>query len=787
MTDTPGPRARRRAAQATASDSPRTSSAGSGRSGGGSGRPGGGGSGRSGGPRRPAGGNGRRQHGLAYKIVTRTMLGLFSLFVLGLVALFVVYQRTDIPKANAEAQQQQSILYYDDGKTELARFNSTTRESVTIDKIPDHVQHAFLSAEDRDFYNNRGISPTGIVRAFWTNLRGGSKAGGSTITQQYVKNYFLTQDRTVTRKFKEVMISLKIDQKMSKDQILADYLNTIYFGRGAYGIQAASKAYFNKDVSQLNTSEGAFLASIVNSPNRLDPARGPASAKLVNQRMVYVLDGMVKKGWLPESELSKQNFPIVQPRKEKSTIPGPLGYVREQVRDELVEKIGLSDTDVDKGGLKITTTINKQSQDAAVRAVQDHMPEGSKDLHAGLVAQRPGTGEVVAMYGGSDPTKERDNATGQLMQGASNFKVFGLIGGLQDGMTLDKTYEGKSPMKFKQYITEKNPKGEVTNFGDKSWGRITLRKATAFSVNTVFLQLNKDIGPARTAAVAEAAGIPEDRLTAANGDTSISNILGTPSVHVIDMATAYNTINAQGVRADAHFIKKITSTTGSYTYAAKPKTSKAFDKDVALNAINAMQGVVKEGSAKTALEGFDRDAAGKTGTSNGNMALWFSGFTPQLTTSVGMFKSSDGGRTIQQLTGPEGDGLTGGKYPAEIWKAFMEAALQGQPAPKFPLPPGMKPTFTPTRTETPSPTSTEEESTPSPTEEETSDEPKETETSTPEPTRTRTSTPEPTRTRTEEPRPTKTRTQTEPPPDPTTDEPSPTSSKTKGGPNWPLP
>ncbi|MDF8263848.1 transglycosylase domain-containing protein [Luteipulveratus flavus] len=761
MTDTPGPRARRRVERMD-DDRPRPdgfagNGNGNGRgSGSGPGRGSGSGGNGSGGSRpagRPGGaGGGRRSRGLAYKIVTRTLLALFGLLVLGVIALFVIYQRTDIPKPNADATKQQSILYYDDGKTELARFNSTNRESVPIEQVPAHVRNAFLSAEDRDFYSNRGISPTGIVRAFWTNLRGGSKAGGSTITQQYVKNYFLTQDRTVSRKFKEVMISLKIDQRMSKDQILGDYLNTIYFGRGAYGVQAASKAYFGKDVSQLNPSEGAFLASIVNSPNRLDPSNGKNSEARVNARMVYVLGGMVDKGWLSQEQYAQARFPVVQPRK-KQTIPGPLGYVRDQVREELTAKIGLSDVDVDKGGLKITTTINKASQEAAVKAVEQHMPSQSTSLHVGLVAQRPGTGEVVAMYGGRDPLNEADNATYQVMQGASNFKVFGLIGGLQDGMTLDKTYDGDSPMKFKQYVTEANPKGEVTNFAGKPWGKITLRKATANSVNTVFLQLNQDIGPKKTAAVAEAAGIPDTLVRANNGETSLSNILGTPSVHVIDMATAYNTINNQGVRADAHFIKSVSSTTGGYSYTAKPKTARAFDKNVALTAVNAMEGVVKNGSAKNALKGFDRAAAGKTGTANENKSVWFSGFTPQLTTSVGMFQTAPGKSAPVQMTGPEGDPATGGKYPTAIWRAFMEAALQGQPPTAFPLPDGM------TAPPTDEPTST------APTEEPTATPGPETPTSTPEPTRTS----EPTRTRTQEPSPTRTRTK----------EPSPTRTRTK--------
>ncbi|AKU18579.1 hypothetical protein VV02_02595 [Luteipulveratus mongoliensis] len=709
---------------------------------------------------------------MAFKIVTRTLLGLFTLFVFGVIALFVIYQRTDIPQPNADAQKQQSVLYYDDGKTELARFNGTTRQSVPVTQIPDHVQKAFLSAEDRDFYKNKGVSPTGIVRAFWTNLRGGSKAGGSTITQQYVKNYFLTQDKTVTRKFKEVMISLKIDQKMSKDQILGDYLNTIYFGRGAYGIQAASKAYFNKDVSQLSVSEGAFLASVVNSPNRLDPANGQAAIDRVNPRMVYVLDGMVEKGWLSQEVRNQQRLPNFQPRKKRS-IPGPIGYIRDLVESELKNKLQLSDVDLDKGGLRITTTINKKSEDAAIKAVEQNLPEDSANLHTGLVAQKPGDGAVVALYGGRDSLKEANNATFQVMQGASNFKVFGLIGALQDGMTLDKTYEGNSPMRFKQYITPTNPKGNVTNFGGVDWHRVSLRKATAKSINTVFLQVNEDIGPTKTAAVAQAAGIPKTAF-AQGQDKVLSNVLGTPSVHVIDMATAYNTINAQGVKSDPYYIKSISSASG-YSYSAKPKTSRAFDKDVALNAINAMEGVVTDGSATPTLKGFDRPAAGKTGTSNENKSIWFSGFTPQLTTSVGMYKTAPGGTGAIQMKGEEGDPVTGSKYPTQIWRAFMEAALEGQPAPKFPEPPGMSNTFTGTSEPTHDPTNEPA--------------PPNTPTNTPPPDTESTEPPSSTTTESRTTKPTKTHkpTKTEPPPSSTRPGGGGTSTRPGGGGTFPFP
>ncbi|YAL83245.1 transglycosylase domain-containing protein [Dermacoccaceae bacterium W4C1] len=734
---------------------------------------------------------GKKQRSLLFVVLTRAFLGLFLLGVAGVVALFVIYQRTEIPQPNAEATKQQSIIYYDDGKTELARFNNTTREDVKISQVPEHVRYAFLSAEDRSFYDNQGVSPTGIGRALWSNLTGGQMQGGSTITQQYVKNYFLSQDRTISRKLNEVMIAVKLDNQKSKDEILTDYLNTIYFGRNAYGIQAASKAYFNKDVSKLTVDEGAFLASIINSPSRLDPANGADAKERVNRRMSYVINGMVSEGWLTQSQADAAKMPTVQAR-QKQTIPGPNGYIRDLVQTELTSKMGLTQQDIDLGGLRITTTINKKSQDAAIKAVNNEMsgmPEAST-LHAGLVAQKPNDGAVVAIYGGRDPATEASNATYQRLQAASGFKTFGLIGALQDGMTLRTTFNGQSGQKFPGY-----PARGATNFGNQNWGTVSLQKATQFSINTAFLNVNEEITPAKTRSVAEEAGIPAKYLN----KPTLANILGTDSVRVLDMATAYNTVAGEGVRSTPYFVKSATSTIGDYKYTVKKQTKRVFAEDVALNARAALETVVEGGSGEEAKQ-LDRPAAGKTGTASANTAVWFNGFTPQLTASVGMFKSSDGGKTMESMTDATGSPLTGSKYPTQIWTAFMKAALQGQKVEQFPKVPALKGTKTPSASSTPTSRSSSNSSSSSTPTSETSTSTSETSTSTSEtPSSTSTSTtesssstptsepetsePEPTRT-TQTPRPTRT---SEPPaPTRTTQTPRPTQTDDGDGddPGW---
>lgn len=610
------------------------------------------------------------------------MLGFVILGLLGFAALVFVYMRTEIPQPNADAAKQVSIVYYNDGKTELDRFSSVNREDVELAKVPLHVQRAFLAAEDRKFYTNNGVSATGIVRAFWTNLRGGQQQGGSTITQQYVKNYFLTQDRTVSRKLKEVMISIKIDRKYTKDEILKNYLNNIFFGRNSYGIQSASTVYFDKDVSKLTPAEGAFLASVINAPGIYDPANGERAKAAVRGRMDYVLNGMVDMGWMTQQAKDQIRFPAVQPRKAPTYGSGPTGYITASVRNELKSTLKLSDEDIDRGGLRITTTIDKNAQDAAVRAVEDNVPAVSSiPLRAGLVSQKP-DGSVVAMYGGKDYRKNNYNsATQAAPQGGSSYKAFGLVGALENGYSLNSRFDGNSPVKLPGL-----DKPLQNNLG-VSYGSVDLSFMMKKSVNTAFLRLNMEMGPAKTRAAAIKAGIPQTSPGLADDTT---NILGTASTRVIDMARAYSTISSEGKRATPYFISKVASVTGDYSYAAEPKTEQTIDKDVAADVVNAMAGVNEAGgTGYPSLQGagFTRPSGGKTGTTDEFKAAWYSGFTPnQLTTSVGMY-AGDGTDSLREAAGAE---FYGGAVPATIWAEYMNAALKGQPVAKLPEPGNVK-------------------------------------------------------------------------------------------------
>ena len=614
------------------------------------------------------------------------------LFVLGVIGVFIAYNKITIPAANQIANRQVSIVYYSDGKTEMDRISSQdgNRESVKLAQVPKAVQEAHIAAEDRTFYANNGISVGGILRAVKTSVTGETQVGGSTITQQYVKNYFLTQDRTVSRKAREILLAVKIDGQRSKSQILEDYLNTIYYGRGAYGIQSGAKAYFGKDVSKLTVQEGAVLAAIINAPSLYDPANGPRAEANLKQRVGYVLDGMVSEGWLSQAERAKDGaLPKILPYKPNQYSAGPNGFITAQVKRELIAN-GLTEQDIDQGGLRITTTIDKRAQNAAIAAMQGNLP---KKVQGGLVAIKPGDGAVLAMYGGADYRKSQFNsATQAIMQGASNFKPFAVLAAVRDGVSTKTKFDGNQPQDIAGTT--------ITNFGDRSYGMVDMRRMIGRSINTAFVNLNNTITPKLTRQAAIDAGIPE---RTPGLDTTLTNVLGTASPHVIDMATAYSTIAGQGVRSKPYFVRKVTSTTSDFTYQAKPQTQRAFDKDVTADVTDAMTYTVKDGGTATKLQRLNRPIAGKTGTSSYAKSIWFSGFVPQLAVSIGMYKPDANGNP-QQLTSAEDTNLTGGTVPADVFYDFMKVVLQGVPVQDFPPRAGVGDDKVPTPTTTFTPT-----------------------------------------------------------------------------------
>ena len=600
------------------------------------------------------------------------------------------YAVTDVPQPSAFSTQQALQLLYSDGSP-MARFG-TNRVLVPLDKVSPAAQHAVLAAEDRDFYSEPGISPKGIARAMFSNVKGGGvEQGGSTITQQYAKNAFLTQERTFSRKIKEVFIALKMSRTVSKDQILEDYLNTIYFGRGAFGIEAAADTYFHVHASQLTAGQAAVLASSIRSPAGYDPERHPQRAK---DRWAYVLDGMVKKGWLTQEQRASASYPKVLPRASVGTLAGDLDHVRDQVVADL-EKHGFAEDTIAAGGLVVTTTIDKRAQYAARQAMLAGLPKSkSADAPVGaLVAIQPGTGRVVAYYGGSTPGGLDYADSGKGVEPGSSMKPYVLAAALENGKTLADTYDGHSP----QDVCGDQVRNDA---GDPPFGRIDLATALAHSVNTVYTRLACEIGPKKVVELAHKAGI----TTPLDGEGSISQQVALGSggyeVRPLDHANGYATFAAQGVHAAPYFVIQVKDRHGNVVYKAKDRTNRAFAQDVAADATFAMQKVVTDGTGTRAkIPG--RPTAGKTGTTQDNKNVWFCGFTPQLATAVWVGRPS--GRSL-------GASGYGGTIAAPIFQDFMTAALKDKPVLQFPKASGATPTATPTvtatATSTPSPTST---------------------------------------------------------------------------------
>ena len=592
--------------------------------------------------------------------------------------LFVLaYFTVSIPNVNDFVNTQATIIQYSNG-SEIGRIGAQNRTIVPLAKMPWNLRHAVLAAEDRNFYSQHAFSPSGFVRAVIDNIKSlGNGGGGSTITQQYAKNAFLTQQRSITRKIKELVIAIKLENQLSKDQIFENYLNTIYFGRGAYGVETASQQYFNRSASQLTLAQSAVIASILRSPGYYDPQYGKNNMKRLEARFKYVIDGMTKAGWIDKEVAAKVKFPTIMPGTREGSLSGPRGFLIEMVRSELVKR-GFSDDQLMKGGLIVKTTFDQSAQLAAVDAVAKLTPKGAPDnLHIGLVAIRPGTGEVIAVFGGKDYlVRQLNDATQSIALAGSTFKPFALVAGLEAGIPLTSMWNGDTP----QIFDDLGKPYEVNNYGDEGWGQIDLLTATAHSVNTVYVPLGIKVGPDKVVDVARRAGIPESVAMM----PTPSVVLGAASPHVIDVAAAYATFAAQGVYAAPWFITEVDGANGGVLYQGTPPTpNTVFTKDVMADLTFALQQVVNNGTATYGTAGLGRPAAGKTGTSEQNASAWFSGYTPQIAASVAMFRD-DATQTLNGIGGL--NSVTGGTFPAKIWTAFMKGALAKQPVLNFPAP-----------------------------------------------------------------------------------------------------
>ena len=617
----------------------------------------------------------------------RFVLGSFLLVVLCLVGAFMwAYNNTTVPKPSEFALAQSSTVYYADGSTEMGKFAEINRQSVDASTLPDYVGNSVVASEDRSFYSNKGVDPKGIARALVNNLRGGDTQGASTLTQQYVKNYYVDTTSSYSGKFKQAIMAIKIDREKPKKEILGDYLNTVYYGRGAYGIEAASQAFFGHPAKDMKPSEAALLAGILPSPSAWDPAENPDKAK---ERWGRVLQFMLDDGYITQAQYNeaKQKMPDLKESQTKQVYAGTNGYLLQMVRAELENKAKISPEQIDTGGFRIVTTINQKDQEAAVNAVNSLPPGASPNLRKALVSIDPKTGGLLALYGGDDYlTSQVNTSTDAIAQAGSTFKPFALVAALENGWSLGSGYPATSPMTIEGH--------EFQNFKNVSLKWASLTQATEQSLNTPYLQLNQelmnaeDIEEGVTAKVANRAGYPEatEGLKTPEQRTLVQNVLGSASPHTIDIASAYSTFAAQGIRRDTHIVASLKNPDGTERYKADTAGHREFEEDVMADTTYALQQVVSgpNGSADKVAAQMDRPVAAKTGSSSDNKSAQFVGFTPQVVTAVTLYQTGTDGS--EESIEPWGDyeEITGSTYPADIFIDYMKVAHEGLEVEDFP-------------------------------------------------------------------------------------------------------
>jgi membrane peptidoglycan carboxypeptidase len=573
-----------------------------------------------------------------------------SLFVVEpALVLDVGYLCFSVPTPDEASIQQIATINFADS-TEMARIvpEEGNRTKVTIDQVPKPVQLAVLAAEDRSFFSNPGFDPIGIARAAFKQLTGGG-GGGSTITQQYVKKTLVGDEHSLWRKYKEMVIAVKISRQNRKDQILANYLNAIYFGRGAYGIQSAGQAYFGKNVGDLGVEEGALLAGVIQSPSRWDPAISPQRAV---SRWTFVMDGLLSQGWITSAQRSQARFPETKPRpKSSGSTPSDYrGLVLNAIRDELEQK-GISEQEFNQEGLKITTTLDPAAEQDAIDSARKALIGQPPNLRGALVSIDPDTGGIKAYYGG-------DNGAGLdyarvSKQPGSTFKPFVLLAALQqtDPIGLGTKFKG---MPFPGLRNDDGADCKVCD----------IKQAMTISNNVIFHELALRVGPQKVADAARQAGVSAP-LTDVNEGIALGNKEITP----IDLASAYATIAAGGVYHQPHLVTKVTTSDDRVLYDAVNPQDRRFSTQIARNVTEAMLGVpVRD---KLTLDG-GRATAAKTGTVQShvqgqNNDAWIAGFTPSVATAVWI--GTDQNSPIKTS---DGTPISGATLPGTIWKSFMD-------------------------------------------------------------------------------------------------------------------
>lgn len=601
-----------------------------------------------------------------FKIIRSIIICIICLVVMGISVLYGFsslfapsnMDETLIPDAASQ--------FYDiNGNAIYTTLSEERRVPVTIDKIPKHLQQAFIAIEDNRFYEHGGIDYRGTARALISTLSGQEVQGGSTITQQLAKNAFLTQERTITRKIKEAFIAKELEHKYTKDEILTMYLNQIYFGQGAYGIESAAMYYFGKHVQDLDIAESATLAAIPKSPNYYNPFENPQESK---KRQELVIDQMVKYGYIDEAKGEEIKAEKLDLRKSTNKNTDPRSYFFDMISQKVIEEVGADA--LYKGGLKIYTTLDTDMQKAAEKAVASHLPNyytDSKKLtqpQVALVAVDPKTGYVKAMIGGRGEDKF-NRATLAVRQPGSAFKPFVYLTAMQNGFTPASIIEDKE---------EEFAPGWKPQNSDRAWhGKVSLRTALKKSMNVPTVKLAREVGVDKIIANAEKMGITTLVDSGPYSDTNLAMALGglSKGVNPLELASAYGVLATNGVYHKPVALLKIVDRDGKVLYEYKPESKKVIDAAAAYLTTNMLQDVLVSGTAGGM--GIGRPAAGKTGTTDTYIDAWFVGYTPDLSTAVWL--GDDNNEPMNRMYGSGA--------PLSIWHDFMIGALASTPHSTF--------------------------------------------------------------------------------------------------------
>ena len=609
--------------------------------------------------------------------ITRVCLIVTGLFVIvGCGAFAFLYTTVEMPDAaKADAIDQGSTFYYNDGETVFAE-RGVNRDPISYEEMVEggeHVVEAMISAEDRGFWTEPGVSISGTTRAVWSTITGQQVQGGSTITQQMVRNYYegVSREQTVGRKLQEIIISIKVDQSETKEWVMEQYLNTIYFGRQAYGVQAAAEAYYHKNVDELTPEEAAFLAAAIQQPHYYGEADVETTPEMEN-RWEYVINGMVTTGAITQSEADEMEFPAPEPERPDMSedLSGFKGYMLQEAMNEL-ERLDFTEDMIQRHGYEIVTTFDEDMMEAAYETVEETVPveDLPEDVNLGLTTIDPATGEVLGFYGGHDyVANQYDSAFLGAAQAGSAFKPYVLATALEQGYGLNSRVDGRGPRDIQG--------SRVQNAGNSPGGVMTLTQATQVSNNLGYIELAQEVGFEEIRQTAYDMGLPEGSID----DNQLVPVmpLGATSVRPVDQASGFGTFANEGVHVDAHVVKEIVTTDGE-DVRPEVESNRALDEDTAADATHALQQVVNSGTGRSANL-WSHPTAGKTGTTDDSVAAWFVGFTPQLSTAVGVYSGNNEPFSIP------GHQISGGGLPATLWNNYMSRVMEDYEPGSFPPP-----------------------------------------------------------------------------------------------------